>query len=478
MSAPTPRDVPAGRRLAPGAPTAPTAPTAPIVHDAIAIGAGPFNLGFAALAGPAGLDVVVLEARDAPQWHPGMMLAGTHLQVPFLADLVSLADPTHPLSFLAFLKDAGRLYPFYIREDFYALRSEYAKYLAWAAERLPVRYGHRVTDIQHDGTAYRVTAHTPDGPHTLAARNLVLGTGTEPQMPDAVPGTWHSDPRVVHSSGYLPARERLLTAERVAVVGSGQSAAEVFDDLLAGAGEHRHVEWLTRSPRFFPLEYTKPTLEMTSPDYIDHFTALPQSARDRLGAKHLGLYKGVNADLLNSIYDRLYAASVDGPAPATLRTATALEGLRERDGRMVLSLRHGEDGGLHETEVDAVVLATGYAYRQPDFLAGVEDRLSRLPDGRWDVDRGYGIGRHGDVFVQNAELHTHGFTAPDLGMGAYRNSVLVNRLCGREQYVVERRIAFQEFGTPGSHATFDPGADAAGASAQTIPSADLQEALR
>ncbi|REE04960.1 lysine N(6)-hydroxylase/L-ornithine N(5)-oxygenase family protein [Citricoccus muralis] len=482
--------------------------SAPVVHDAIAVGAGPFNLGFAALAGPAGLDVVVLEGRDAPQWHPGMMLAGTHLQVPFLADLVSLADPTHPLSFLAFLKDAGRIYPFYIREDFYALRSEYAKYLAWAAERLPVRYAHRVTDIGHDGTAYLVTAHTPDGPRTLAARNLLLGTGTEPQMPDAVPGTLRSDPRVVHSSGYLPARERLLAAQRIAVVGSGQSAAEVFDDLLAGAGKDRHVEWLTRSPRFFPLEYTKPTLEMTSPDYIDHFTALPQSVRDRLGAEHQGLYKGVNADLLNSIYDRLYAASVDGPAPATLRTATALEDIREssrsgdqrergghtdHSGRLVLTLRHGEDGGIQETEVDAVVLATGYGYRQPDFLAGVEERLSRLPDGRWDVDRGYGIGRHGDVFVQNAELHTHGFTAPDLGMGAYRNSVLVNRLCGREHYVVECRIAFQEFGTPGSHATFDPAADAAGHTAaaaesnvanpadvltQTTPPTDLQEALR
>ncbi|MFC7401783.1 lysine N(6)-hydroxylase/L-ornithine N(5)-oxygenase family protein [Citricoccus sp. GCM10030269] len=453
--------------------------SAPVVHDAIAIGAGPFNLGLAALAGPAGVDVVVLESRDSPQWHPGMMLAGTRLQVPFLADLVSLAEPTHPLSFLAFLKDAGRIYPFYIREDFYALRSEYAKYLAWAAEQLPVRYGHRVTDIQHDGTAYRVTALTPEGPTTLAARNLVLGTGTEPLMPDAVPGTLRSDPRVVHSSGYLPARERLLAAQRIAVVGSGQSAAEVFDDLLTGAGEHRHVQWLTRSPRFFPLEYTKPTLEMTSPDYIDHFTALPQSVRDRLGAEHQGLYKGVNAELLNSIYDRLYAASVHGPAPATLRTATALEGVREstkpgesaapggHSGRLVLSLRHGDDDGLHETEVDAVVLATGYGYRQPDFLAGVEERLSRLPDGRWDVDRGYGIGVHGDVFVQNAELHTHGFTAPDLGMGAYRNSVLVNRLCGREHYVVERRIAFQEFGTPGGHPTFDP----------TL-STDFQEALR
>ena len=88
------------------------------------------------------------------------------------------------------------------------------------------------------------------------------------------------------------------------------------------------------------------------------------------------------------------------------------------------------------------------------------------------------------MFVQNAELHTHGFTAPDLGMGAYRNSVLVNRLAGREHYAVERRIAFQGFGTPGAHAPFDPAAHAAGGATpargtpETTRPADLQEALR
>ena len=93
---------------------------------------------------------------------------------------------------------------------------------------------------------------------------------------------------------------------------------------LSRTGDGLHVEWLTRSPRFFPLEYTKPTLEMTSPDYVDHFTSLPQEVRDRLGSSHAPLYKGVNAELLDRIYDMLYEASVHGPAPATLRTSTAL----------------------------------------------------------------------------------------------------------------------------------------------------------
>jgi lysine N6-hydroxylase len=50
--------------------------------------------------------------------------------------------------------------------------------------------------------------------------------------------------------------------------------------------------------------------------------------------------------------------------------------------------------------------------------------------------------------VQNAELHTHGSTAPDLGMAAYRNSCIIRDMLGREPYPIEKSIAFQEFGAP------------------------------
>ena len=64
-------------------------------HDFAAIGLGPFNLGLACLAEPVdGLDGIFLEARDDFSWHPGMMLQDATLQVPFMADLVTMADPT------------------------------------------------------------------------------------------------------------------------------------------------------------------------------------------------------------------------------------------------------------------------------------------------------------------------------------------------------------------------------------------------
>ena len=47
------------------------------------------------------------------------------------------------------------------------------------------------------------------------------------------------------------------------------------------------------------------------------------------------------------------------------------------------------------------------------------------------------------LFVQNAELHSHGVGAPDLGLGAHRNAMIVNALCGREVYAVRERNVFQ-----------------------------------
>ena len=69
------------------------------VHDFIAIGLGPFNLGLACLADPIEeLDGLFLERRDGFDWHPGMLLEDATLQTPFLADLVTMADPTSPYS--------------------------------------------------------------------------------------------------------------------------------------------------------------------------------------------------------------------------------------------------------------------------------------------------------------------------------------------------------------------------------------------
>jgi lysine N6-hydroxylase len=434
--------------------------TEPRIYDFAGIGVGPFNLGLAALSEPVdGLDGVFLEQRESFDWHPGMMLEPAHLQVPFIADLVTLADPTSPYSFLNFLKQTGRLYRFYIRENFYPLRAEYNQYCQWVAGQLrSVRFSTTVLDVAYDAGAYRLSAEGPAGPEVLLARRLVLGTGTAPFVPPACDGIVEAAASgggglVLHNADYLSRRSELQSKRSITVVGSGQSAAEIYYELLQDMDTYGYqLNWVTRSGRFFPLEYTKLTLEMTSPEYVDYFHGLPQDQRDGLIKSQKNLYKGINSELIDAIYDLLYTKSLAGMVDTQLLTHSALTGASwdAAAGSHTLQLRHEEQGAGYVLATEAVVLATGYTYREPGFLAGIQDRIARDSAGRFAVARNYSTGvEPGQIFVQNAELHTHGFVTPDLGMAAYRNSCILREITGREVYPVERSIAFQQFGAPG-----------------------------
>ncbi len=417
------------------------------VHDFIGIGLGPFNLGLACLAEPIDdLDGLFLEARDDFSWHPGMLLDDATLQVPFLADLVTMADPTSAYSYLAFLKATGRLYPFYIRESFYPLRREYDDYCRWAADRLTnVRFGCPVSRVDHDGEAYVVSTNGEQH----RARRLVLGVGTSPTVPDSLAGV--DGDHALHSADFLDRREALLGLDSITVVGSGQSAAEVYADLLAAAPDHRYtLSWVTRSPRFFPMEYTKLTLEMTSPEYAAYFRSLPGGTRARLNREQRSLHKGISAELVDRIYDLQYQLRATGRAPEqTMVTGTEVVGARRDGSSYTLDLRHLDTDESFALRTEGLVMATGYAPRVPAFLEPVHDRIAWDEHGRYGVSATFATDRTGhEVFVQNADEHVHGLIAPDLGMGAYRNSVIIAAMTGREVYPVEKRIATQHFGVP------------------------------
>ncbi|MER5950571.1 lysine N(6)-hydroxylase/L-ornithine N(5)-oxygenase family protein [Streptomyces sp. NPDC001904] len=422
--------------------------TAPLeTYDFIGIGLGPFNLGLACLTEPiAELNGVFLESKPDFEWHSGMFLDGAHLQTPFMSDLVTLADPTSPYSFLNYLKESGRLYSFYIRENFYPLRVEYNAYCRWAAAKLSsIRFSTTVTEVrfEDDTETYVVTTDTGE---THRARRLVLGTGTPPHIPEACAELGGDG--VLHNSRYMQHKQALQQKKSITLVGSGQSAAEIYYDLLSEIDVHGYrLNWVTRSPRFFPLEYTKLTLEMTSPDYIDYFHALPEATRYSLEERQKGLFKGIDGELIDAIFDLLYQKGLDGPVPTRLLTNSALRTASYDDnGTYTLGLHQEEQDKAYEIETEGLILATGYKYATPAFLEPVKDRIRLDGRGRFDVARNYTIDTTGSgIFLQNAGVHTHSITSPDLGMGAYRNSYIIGELLGTEYYPVEKTIAFQEF---------------------------------
>lgn len=429
------------------------------IHDVIGIGIGPFNLGLAALLDEVpDMNALFLEKKTEFNWHPGMLIDGTTLQVPFFADLVSMADVRSKYSFLNYLQAHNRLYHFYFLEKFHIPRKEYNHYCRWVSDQLQqCRFGMEVEQVvpavlDDGGNGYEVSVWN-DATCTeerFVTRHLVMGIGSVPSVPEHF--REHLGSRVFHTSEYLEKKDICKEARSVTVIGSGQSAAEVFLDVAKEQENHGFtLDWFTRSKGFFPMEYSKLGLEYFSPDYTDFFYSLPQEKKDALLKDQDLLYKGISADTIAEIYDYLYERSIGSEyPPISLQAMTEITGL-EASGRGY-SLRGyhqvKEEGFTQETDV--VIFGTGYKTAVPSFLSGMKDDLAYDDTGRFKITKDYRletfIGEGGSIYVQNGEMHTHGVGAPDLGLGAHRNAVIINQLAGREVYPVQTKNVFQRFG--------------------------------
>ncbi|GKU76658.1 lysine N(6)-hydroxylase/L-ornithine N(5)-oxygenase family protein [Paenibacillus sp. L3-i20] len=446
------------------------------IYDVIGIGIGPFNLGLAALLdGIDELKALFIESKTHFHWHEGMLIDGTTLQVPFMADLVTMIDPTSPYSFLNYLKEQGRLYSFYFFEKFHIPRKEYNHYCQWAASKLnSCQFGQTVVDItlawQDGKSVYEVTVVENESGNRCAylARDIVVGIGTTPHMPSSVQNI--ASDTIFHSSRYMERSGHCKKSSSITVVGSGQSAAEIFYDLLKSQREFGYeLSWMTRSRGFFPMEYSKLGLEHFSPDYSTYFYGLPKASKDKiLDSQHL-LYKGISAVTIADIYDELYHLTACGAGkeismlPLTKvqeiqvgKSRGSVDGIGmendENHVRHTLSCLQWEQEKPFQHKSEVVILATGYKYNVPAFLKGIHHTIKWDEQGRYEVAENYRLQMVEDtlpsnrIYVQNGELHTHGIGAPDLGLGAYRNAVIINDLLGRTKYAIGSRNVFQRFG--------------------------------
>jgi lysine N6-hydroxylase len=430
--------------------------------DLIGVGIGPFNLGLATMLTKAE-DVKAMFFEQKPQfdWHPGLLLEGTTLQVPFFADLVTMADPTSPFSFLNYLKEHNRLFHFYFLEKFHIPRVEYNHYCQWVSQQLESCYfGQQVTSVtwhkgdNHDYFSIEVMEIDSGSTKKYWAKNLVLGVGSTPNIHPKFQG-FHSE-EVFHSSTFKQHRNRCRKADSITVVGSGQSAAEVFYALLQEQTDYDYkLDWLTRSDGFFPMEYSKLGLEHFSPDYTTYFHHLPQNKRDDRILKQDLLYKGISTKTIADIYDLIYERTACGSQiPVRLLSQIEVQQIKKqehgekRNYQLSCFQKEQEKHFAHESEM--VIFATGYQRKTPSCLSHLESLICRDEKNRTIVNRNYQLvlteETNCSIFVQNDELHTHGIGSPDLGLGAYRNSVIINKLSHRNIYPVSDRNIYQQFG--------------------------------
>ena len=427
--------------------------------DFIAIGLGPFNLSLASLLHEkTELNYLFFEKKAQFDWHAGMQLPNTVLQVPFMADLVSMVDPTSPLSFLNYLKSQQRLYKFYFLEQPHIPRREYNHYCQWVADQLGhIQYQSTVKAIYAKSEGFEVVVEQGGRFIRYLCRNLVIGSGNQPYLPECLRKLQQQVPeKCIHSAEYLTHKKGKLKGN-VVVLGSGQSSAEVFLDLFDQQYQHDCVatanfklHWLTRSNGFFPMEYAPLGLEHFSPNYTQHFYRLSETQKAAQLKDQALLYKGISAKTIREIYQKLYHRSIASATQAThlhaqiqLLNAELVESQQIR-----LSLEHTVTEQRFYMDVDFVVASTGYYSPEFSFLKYLKPLITTDQAGRWTVSQDYRL-QHtamGEIYVQNQEMHSHGVGTPDLGLGAFRAATIANQLLGYQLYELDsNEQTFQHF---------------------------------
>ena len=244
------------------------------LHDLVCIGFGPASLAIGVAlhdmlstpnkASPSRIGhppkVAFLERQPHFAWHAGMLVPGASMQITFIKDLATLRNPKSDFTFLNYLHRHQRLIHFSNLGTFLPLRLEYEDYLRWCAGWFEevVEYDQEVLDV----TPERISAndsklssfvvrskHGTTGQITsFRAKHVVIAVGGRPKVPKALP---MDHPRIFHSSRYTRVVSKLLKEldpqqhatsngnyhaaltrpVHIVVIGNGQSAAEIFNDL-------------------------------------------------------------------------------------------------------------------------------------------------------------------------------------------------------------------------------------------------------
>jgi lysine N6-hydroxylase len=366
---------------------------------------------------------IFFEAKPHFQWHPGMMLPDAEMQVHFLKDLVTPADPTNPHSILAYAVSRGEFYRLLNTRRQRVTRREYEAYCAWVAERIPsVRFATEVLDVRWAG-AFEVT--TTDG--NYRARHLSIASGVSPRLPPCARGI--DAPNVTHSADFLH-HAVPGPAQTVAVVGGGQSGAEVVAHLQDQLGPDGRVEWVTRRGNFLPLDESPFVEDTFTPEASEEFFHRPAGVRRRLLGEQQLASDGVSDSLLLRIYRRMYDIRNGyraGPQ-VRVRVATELVDLAlAAAGSARLTLRDRLTGEQSRSGADYVVLATGYEQAMPPAVTPLLSSIC-LEDGRPSLRPDFSIEWDGPdsskIFLQNGARHARGVADPNLSLLAWRSAVI------------------------------------------------------
>ena len=368
--------------------------------DVLGIGFGPANIALAIALeeSQSMLNVQFIERANHANWHPQMLLDGSDIQNNPLRDLVTPRNPQSQYTFVNFLKCEGRLFDYLNLGLLYPLRKDYARYVAWTARFFEdvVRYGTPAHSIATDKRTGRWLVETSSGP--IAARAVVLGSGRTRNIPGLFQrfvGT-----RIFHFTDYLEKMKSIQwNLNRVAVLGSSQSAVEIHNDLMSRFPD-LEIHAIHRSFAMSQKDTSPFSEHIYFPDFIEYFFNAGESGRADLQRQlRRTNYGATDIDELHKLYVRTYEERLDGRCRFHIHNSTNVDDVQIDNGVVRVSLRDRIHPNRSKLAVDALVLATGFRDlgvgegRElfPELLKDVASGLARRSDGALNVSRDYRV---------------------------------------------------------------------------------------
>jgi L-ornithine N5-monooxygenase len=414
-------------------------------YDIVGVGFGPSNLALAIAIDEHNRTVppnqrltsIFAEEQERFGWHQGMLIDDATMQISFLKDLVTFRNPTSDYSFISYLHEQGRLVDFTNHQILFPTRVEFHDYLEWCAGRVAdlVGYSQRVVQIgpsqsEPDAATLDVVAESgrPSATTRWRARNVVLGTGLRPFLPD---GVVESD-TVWHSEELMHRVQKFATDAPLSfmVVGAGQSAAETLEFLHRRFPEAT-VRAVFAKYGFTPADDTPFVNGIFDPEMVSTFFNSPPEVKDMLVAYHRNTnYSVVDAELIDELYRRSYQEKVRHAERLHILNMSRVQGVDAGPGHVDVAVESLPTRGVQRFRVDALIYATGYRPVDPSrFLGPLSDLCKRDPENRLEVDLNYRVvtssGMTCGIYLQGPTEYSHGLSSTLLSNTAIRAGKIV-----------------------------------------------------
>ncbi|MBP9741759.1 MAG: SidA/IucD/PvdA family monooxygenase [Burkholderiales bacterium] len=402
----------------------------------LGVGFGAFNLGLAALINEIkGIKCLFVDKKPSFSWHEDMILHNSKLQVHYLKDLVTLVDPTNKLSFLAYLVETGRIFQFMHRKQQTVSRAEFNEYFQWAASKIKnVCYNSCVQSIHFENKKFIVQTET----YTYSTNNIIIGTGLVPNIPNNFKKSICNS--IFHNSTYKTAKAKLNFSEKkIAIIGGGQSGAEVIDDIISSSELPAEIVWISDRPNFQPLENSCFSNELYSPWHIKYFYKLPYDARLKKLNDLILCSDGISEDLSDSLYNKIYELRHVKKMPIifSLLPHHLVTAITQNDPHC-LHITNLDNQKVLTKHFDITILATGYKYEVPYFMNNLFPGITSIED--LEINPDYSINWNNSknkIFIQNGLKHQFGISDPNLSLAAWRNAVIINSILKKNIYNVD-----------------------------------------